>query len=97
MAIVADYECHITVEPSLDFELITLCKLGEIHNWKTSYIEGDPDLGKGSRYFFTKHFNDLDKARENTNNLSDAIFDMDILVVRKKIELVIADTKNHTW
>jgi hypothetical protein len=95
---VKDYECHITVEASYSSgQRKFLEEIGEANGWKTSFIEGDPDLGKGSRFFFTAHYNNLDAAFEHTEALDWGLRMQGLVVARKKIEEVLMDTKADTW
>jgi hypothetical protein len=93
---VKDYECHITVEASTG-HLEFLTRFGENNGWKTSFINGDPDFGKGNRFFFTNHFGRLDIAIAKTELLARSLEGQDIVVSRKKIEEVIMDTKADNW
>jgi hypothetical protein len=91
-----DFECHITVDTH-KVNAPILESIGESLGWKTSFIEGDPDLGKGSRFFFTKHYNALDLAYNGTERLNNALGDAMIIVARKKIEEVLLDTRAGNW
>jgi hypothetical protein len=93
---IPDYECHITVDANKD-GANAIENIGRIHNWKTSYISGDPELGKGDRFFLTKHFNDKKYAMANVDVITLSLKSMGYKVVRKKVELIVADTKNGTW
>lgn len=89
-----DFECHITVEAKQsDREALESC--GKAFGWKTSFIEGDPDLGAGNRFFFTKHYSDFDTAKAGTNEMAAAV--QWVGVARKKVEEVLADTRAGTW
>lgn len=93
-----DYECHITVDAGKDAGQIKfLEEIGDANGWKTSFIEGDPDLGKGSRFFFTAHFDDLDYAFGQTEALDWGLRMNGIVVSRKKIEEVVMDTRANNW
>lgn len=91
-----DYECHITVNVNKAFSK-QLEQIGKEYRWKTSFVNGDPDLGRGSRFFFTKHFSILYNAREETQVMASMVQDKGFHVLRKKIELIVADTANNTW
>ena len=92
-----DYECHITVEAT-DSERSTLENFSHYMEWKFSFITGDPDFGSGNRVFLTKHYGSLDEAIAGTNKAVENLEFVDIKEIkRKKIELIIADTKAGTW
>lgn len=91
-----DFECHITVEAIAE-QRERLEVIGRKAGWKTSFVVGDPDLGKGSRFFLTAHYPDIDSAKQATNAVAYLIEHWDIRVVRKKVELVVMDTKAGTW
>jgi hypothetical protein len=89
-----DFECHITVEANVkDRNALERC--GESFGWKTSFIQGDPDLGAGNRFFFTKHFDNFDLARDKTNEMATIVKDFGS--IRKKIEEVLMDTRAGNW
>ena len=91
-----DFECHITIEANTS-HLEKLTEIGQSNGWKTSFINGDPDLGKGNRFFFTAHYDNLDKAIHNTDALDWGLRMNGFEVARKKIEEVLMDTKANTW
>lgn len=80
MSKIAYYEIHVTLEEDSN--------LGP-EVWTSSNIDGDPDLGKGTRYYRTAHTASLreamalvDRAKEEWPN-----------ALRYKIELVILDER----
>lgn len=93
-----DFECHITIE-ALFGEHSYIESIARKHQWKSSFISGDPDLGNGDRFFLTKHFDELEYAQASTDIMAWAIETSlaKAKVVRKKIEEVLLDTKNNTW
>jgi hypothetical protein len=91
-----DFECHITVEAQ-EQSLKLLEDVGITNGWKTSFIVGDPDLGKGNRFFFTAHYDNLDTAFQHTEAMDWSLRMLKYTVARKKIEEVIMDTKADTW
>lgn len=94
-----DYECHITVEA--DESLTNFLEMeGRTTGWKTSFIAGDPDLGQGNRFFFTKHYSSLEDAKGGTERLARDLArneGVGLKVVRKKIEHVLMDSRSGTW
>lgn len=95
--VLKDYECHVTVEACLGRDRQILELMGQEKGWKTSFVTGDPDLGQGSRFFFTTHFSRMYLAWHSTNALAVALELALYKVVRRKIELVVADTRAGTW
>lgn len=88
------YECHITIKkPSKD--IIKLEVLAKTHKWKTSYIDGDPLLGKKIYFYFTCHHEGYGKIFSKMNHLSGILEADGIKVLRKKIELIVFDTKKQ--
>lgn len=91
------YECHVTIqlperEQGLKIARAYYEGLGRRHQWKTSYIVNDPLLGKGGYFYFTAHHVDYDTLFSKMEALA---FGLGTLVVRKKIEQIIYDTKRE--
>lgn len=91
-----EYECHITcVKPETTYYLEQLAKE---RKWKTSYIVGDPLLGNEGFFYFTCHSNSYDKIFSKMELLYIKLIELfgSKLVIRKKIEKVVYDTKRIT-
>lgn len=91
-----DFECHITVEATKE-QRFALERAGGSFGWKTSFIEGDPDLGKGTRFFFTKHYDNLEEAYGGTEKFAELLTRYDVKIARKKVEEVLLDTRANNW
>lgn len=91
------YECHITIQYSPNFvtELEGLCNtLG----WKYSQIHGDPLLGKHPFAYATKHFpstENVNMVMIELNQMAKFLTEARFKVIRRKIELVIYDSKRE--
>ena len=88
------YECHITVETKRPNKLELF---SNSTSWKHSWIQGDPDFGKGTRFFFTKHYTVLKDAVKGTNELELLLKAAGFKCKRKKIEKILFDTKLGCW
>ena len=87
------FECHITFE-NVDAELEgQLVKLAQHHRWKTSFIDGDPALGPGKRFFLTSHDRD---CANMFNRMKEVVRSAPVAPVREKIEEIVYDTKYST-
>jgi hypothetical protein len=88
------YELHITMDTvrrDLAEEIVKAI------GWKYSCIDGDPVLGKGSKVYATKHFNQKKSEEEVMKELNKAELELAhyyLNPIRKKIELVLFDSKN---
>ena len=84
------YECHIT---SMTAHAPRLAELAERSGWKTSEIARDPVLGDDTYFYLTKHSHDFPEIFVAMTNMATVLEANDIPVVRKKIELIVYDTK----
>lgn len=86
------FECHITCKVAFvnELEINNLYKLAEEFNWKTSFIEGDPLLGSDTFFYLTSYHEDLQVLKLRMHEMSDRVGK---LVIRKKIEQIVYDTK----
>jgi hypothetical protein len=91
-----DYECHVTVLAT-EVNRGALTNIGRQDGWKTSFVDGDPDLGKGTRFFMTSHYTSQEEAIINTNLIANRINGEGFEVIRRKIEHVVADTRAGNW
>ena len=88
------FEAHLTVETSYKDQIKAI---GEKHKWKYSEINGDPDLGPGTRCYLTKHYKHDDNFHSITNELDYVLYEIrgevKFTKVRHKIELVMFDLR----
>lgn len=84
------FECHITCSrPNNPKELEDLAKENK---WKTSFIVGDPLLGKESFFYFTTHDLHLSSMIDRMEEMAKRI---SVPILRKKIEFIVYDTKRN--
>jgi hypothetical protein len=90
-----DYECHITIEPlNRDMDFIEGCVTSA--KWRYSKIDGDPDLGIGTRCYATQLYHHKDTAIALTCMMAEYFQGLGFTVIRSKVEQVIFDTNNVT-
>jgi hypothetical protein len=90
------YECHITVEkPDSELGLKNLENMAKLYQWKTSFIAADPLLGKDNYFYFTCHHTDYENISTKMEMFSSIIGKSEIKILRKKIELIVYDTKKQ--
>ena len=84
------YECHVTLHnPNKE-----ICELiAKDFKWKTSEIERDPVLGNDTFFYFTSHSKNFVALMEEMQELENQLTIAEQTVIRKKIELIIYDTK----
>lgn len=88
------YECHITIKDNVEHS--TIEKILNNVNWKFSCIKGDPILGKQTFCYATKHYptnKSKEEVIEKVNEASNLFEKNGLEIIRKKIELIIWDTK----
>lgn len=89
------YECHVTMlgNPS------GLRPLVEDLGWIFSSIVDDICLGEGIKCYATMHYSFARHSQEQVINLVDGVSDqlkqLGVNVLRKKVELVVYDSKQH--
>lgn len=87
------YECHITISGmGSTWAERTVKEAG----WIYSRIDGDPDLGPGTKQYATKHFNkrkSVEKVIAELQRVALALRLQGLEVLREKIELVIYDKR----
>lgn len=91
------YECHITMDP-LPALGLGIQEAFEQVGWLYSCIDGDPELGKGVKCYATRHFNSkkytVAKLKVKLDNTAEKIHKLCAAkIIRKKIELVVYDTR----
>lgn len=82
------YECHVTVRKPVDSSAYD--NLASTLKWKTSSIDRDPVLGDDVFFYFTSYGSTLDSIKLRMERLSSELGEA---VIRKKIELIVFDTK----
>lgn len=85
------FECHITVALPNERSLADLEKLGSDNGWKTSVIHGDPVLGTGGRFYFTKHDTNFITLATRMTEMCDILNASGANPIRRKIEAIIID------
>ena len=90
----AYYECHITIESANKDKTKQAV---EVLGWKFSAIDGDPVLGAGVKCYATRHYNhrhDSTSIVSITNHTASLLHDIGEMVTRRKVELVIFDSRS---
>lgn len=89
------YECHITMEGDAQ-KVESVC---QAIRWTFSAIDNDIVLGKGTKLYATRHFK-ASMPRAHVIHLLDeavrVVRECNIVVLRKKVELVVHDVKFDT-
>lgn len=86
------YECHITCEGDKLATALAIDKIG----WTFSCIDGDPDLGSGTKCYATKQFNARHEDDGVIGQLTTAAIQLrklGVKVLREKVELVLFDKR----
>ena len=84
------YECHITVEIKYAWEA---AKVAQRCQWKTSEIARDPLLGEATYFYLTKHEDAFPRIFGQMTLCCNELEEGGIPVLRKKIELIVLDSK----
>jgi hypothetical protein len=86
-----NFECHVTLVPSEDPSWVkTIEGIAEEHKFKTSFIVGDPLLGKAKYFYLTAH----DKTYNGLMGRMQAVVDsLPTKPVRLKIEQILYDER----
>ncbi len=88
------FECHVTVSADPQINSRGFLELtAKTFGWKTSVIDGDAVLGQYPYFYFTKHNKDFKEIFDQMEYLDVTLTSNDVKVIRKKIELIIYDTK----
>lgn len=87
-----NYECHLTLplEHKAIGERVALSE----NAWKTSEIERDPVLGKGSHFYLTTHDSDLEYLFARMRAMAHLLKNEGAQVIREKIELIVYDSRS---
>lgn len=86
------YEVHITLDIKEQYEktaLTNACPEG----WSTSFIDGDPILGKGIKFYFTTHRKRYQDAHVSMLQLWNSLLDRGFKPIRRKIEEIVLDER----
>lgn len=84
------FECHITFDRKYGDQVRGIAKQ---FGWKYSQIDGDPVLGKDVFCYLTSHDDHFINMNTRMTQVAEASEDAGAKVLRKKIELIIYDTK----
>lgn len=85
------FECHVTVMAPAGMP--TLEALALRNGWKTSVIDGDPVLGKGPRFYFTKHSSNFGEIYDEMGRLCIDLVHAGAPPIRRKIEAILVDER----
>jgi len=86
-----NFECHVTLVPSDDPSwLETIEKLAKEHKFKTSFITGDPVLGKAKYFYLTAHDKTYNQLAYRMQTIVNAL---PTRPVRLKIEEIVYDVR----
>lgn len=87
----ADFECHVTLVPVDEpYWLEVVEHVAKTYRFKTSFIVGDPVLGKAKYFYCTGHDVTYDALMSRMNML---VKDLPTAPVRRKIEQVLFDER----
>jgi hypothetical protein len=90
---VIEFECHVTCAKPNNMRFYE--DIATKHGWNSSFIEGDPLLGKQGFFYFTRHAASYDSLFTTMEVLCKALADVGTKVLRKKIEQVLYDTRKE--
>lgn len=85
-----NFECHITC--TMPHSALAAAVAVRNH-WKTSAIDGDPELGKHVFFYLTKHDEDYVRLHGHMKMTVGDLERAGVLVVREKIELIMHDVR----
>ncbi len=88
------YECHITLPPPETVELRNRLEgLARSYRFKTSQIDGDPQLGAKVFFYLTGHDSDFNAIKGRMDDLSLKVGMAGVKVLRRKIEKIEYDER----
>lgn len=88
-----DYEIHVTYDIPVD-KVEEAKTIAKYFGWHTSRIDGDPILGAGIKFYYTRHTNSLDVAFNFINTLVDYIgYKTNFKLLRTKVEQIVYDKR----
>lgn len=86
-----NFECHVTLVPSDEPEWTkSIEEVAKKHKFKTSFITGDPVLGKAKYFYLTAHDATYAALFDRMNNV---VTDLPSRPVRLKIEQIVYDVR----
>tara|TARA_R110002094_G_scaffold152296_2_gene140183 strand:- start:458 stop:760 length:303 start_codon:yes stop_codon:yes gene_type:complete len=88
------YECHVTFMENFDADPDSMGPA--LMGWKFSQIDGDPVLGAGVKSYFTRQFREslqLDSVKAEVDQVAEVLIAEGYEVLRRKVELVVYDSK----
>ena len=85
------YEIHITVDVS---KASIASQVARDYKWKTSEIARDPVLGNKNFFYLTKYKSTFFEAFETMQECIEALADLDVSILREKIEHIVHDIKH---
>lgn len=86
-----NFECHITLVPKEDPEWLKIIEdHAERHKFKTSFITGDPLLGKMKYFYLTAHDTTYNGLKERMDHIVEGLPQ---LPIRLKIEQILFDKR----
>lgn len=86
------FELHVTLDLEEDQEDVAN-NIAILEGWKTSKIDGDPVLGSGIKFYFTKYEILLRNAEDSLYKIHSILVRNKLKVVRLKIEQIIYDKR----
>jgi hypothetical protein len=89
------FECHITLELPDEAGRQRLTEFLEDWGWKASWIDGDPLLGEKRFFYLTRHSDSYSELYAEMQLTAKVVSGLGFVVVRKKIEEIIYDTKKE--
>lgn len=88
------YECHITLPPpATPEERARLEDMARNYRFKTSQIDGDPQLGAHVFFYLTGHDSDFNSMKGRMDDLALRVASAGVKVLRRKIEHIVYDER----
>lgn len=91
------YECHVTLLAGSSAGRNRLEEITKKEGWKFSAIDGDINLGPGTKFYATRQFNARLEEGEvigYLNNMADVLEKWGAEILRRKVERVIYDDRS---
>jgi hypothetical protein len=90
------FEAHVTMEDNYYCDRYAIKNYVEFSRWKFSAIDGDINMGPGTKFYATRQFNlkiGKDEAIRKLHEMAKRLREFGANVVREKIEQVIYDNR----